>query len=136
MNRMHNTLVFCILAMTTHPGIAAPTSVPEVSQVRGLLLAAIDSKSGTADAWLIGPMAQKLRTETKAPDGTRVRASVSTVTLIRPGCKRLRLTLAMPTHKMLTRNGTREPFQMAYELNLCRDGQPPQVSSVGLEEKP
>ena len=46
----------------------------------------------------------------------------------------LRLSLAMPTHRMLTVNGTREPFQMAYELNLCRDGQPPQASSVGLKE--
>ena len=79
-------------------------------------------------------MADKLRAETKAPAGTKVRASVSTVSEFRAGCKRLRLSLAMPTHRMLTVNGTREPFQMAYELNLCRDGQPPQASSVGLKE--
>ncbi|KAB2318963.1 hypothetical protein F8A86_11440 [Betaproteobacteria bacterium SCN1] len=135
-NRIHNMLAFCILAMTTQTGIAASNSIPEVSQVRGLLLSAIESKSGTADAWLVGPMAQKLRAETQAPDGTKVRATVSTVAEIRPGCKRLRLILAMPSHKMLTRNGTHEAFQMAYELNLCRDGQPPQVSSVGLEKTP
>lgn len=115
-------------------GAGATSTLPESADVRGLLIAAIDARNGAAEAWLIGPIAQKLRTDTKAPPNTRVKASVSTVQVIRPGCKRLRLALAMPTHKMLTVNGTREPFQMAYELNLCRDGQPPQASSVGLKE--
>jgi len=59
---------------------------------------------------------------------------VSTLQIFRPGCKRLRLLLSMPTHKMKTVKGTMEPFVMFYELNLCRDGQPPQVSSVGMGE--
>jgi hypothetical protein len=33
---------------------------------------------------------------------------------------------------MKTVKGTIEPFQMYYELNLCRDGQPPKVSPVGM----
>lgn len=110
---------------------AAPT-LTETANVRSLLLAAIDSQSGMTEAWLIGPMAQKLKTDTKAPPNTRVKASVSTVQVIRPGCKRLRLALSMPSHKMQTVKGTMEPFSMFYELNLCRDGQPPQVSSVGM----
>lgn len=121
------------LAAHVMPATSAP-ALPVVTNVRGLLLSAIDNPSGKADAWLSGPMAEKLRAETKAPAGTKVKASVSTVSVFREGCKRLRLSLAMPTHRMLTVNGTREPFQMAYELNLCRDGQPPQASSVGLKE--
>ena len=122
------------IGLTTYGWSAAASTLPVVSNVRGLLISAIDSPSGKADAWLSGPMADKLRAETKAPAGTKVSASVSTVSEFRPGCKRLRLSLAMPTHRMLTVNGTREPYQMAYELNLCRDGQPPQASSVGLKE--
>ena len=112
--------------------IAAPT-LQETANVRGLLLSAIDSRDGTADAWLIGAMAQQLKNETRAPANSRVRVSVSTLQVIRgPGCKRLRLLLAIPSHRMKTVKGTMEPFQMYYELNLCRDGQPPQVSPVGM----
>jgi hypothetical protein len=111
--------------------IAAPT-LQETANVRGLLLSAIDSRDGTADAWLIGAMAQQLKNETMAPANSRVRVSVSTLQVIRPGCKRLRLLLAIPSHRMKTVKGTMEPFQMYYELNLCRDGQPPQVSPVGI----
>jgi len=113
---------------------AAAKTLPETANVRGLLLSAIDSRDGTAEAWLVGEMAQKLKNDTKAPANTRVKASVSTLQVFRPGCKRLRLLLSMPTHRMKTTKGTVEPFQMYYELNLCRDGQPPQVSPVGLGE--
>lgn len=115
-------------------GAFAAPMVPETANVRGLLLSAIDARDGTAEAWLTGPMAAKLKNETKAPPNTRVKVSVSTLQVFRPGCKRLRLLLSMPTHKMATVKGTMEPFMMYYELNLCRDGQPPQVSPVGLGE--
>lgn len=110
--------------------VAAP-ALQETSKVRGLLLSAIDSKDGTSDAWLVGPMAQTLKNQTKAPANSRVKAAVSTLKVIRPGCKRLRLLLSIPSHKMLTTKGTMEMFQMYYDLNICRDGQPPQVSPVG-----
>lgn len=132
MNRIMVMLLLTLLGSSLE-SVAAPT-LPETANVRGLLLAAIDSRDGTAQAWLIGDMAQKLKNDTKAPPNTRVKASVTTVQVIRPGCKRLRLVLGMPDHKMRTVNGTMEPFSMFYELNLCRDGQPPQVSSVGTGE--
>jgi hypothetical protein len=113
-------------------GAIAATTLQETANVRGLLLSAIESRDGTADAWLIGAMAQQLKNETRAPANSRVRVSVSTLQVIRPGCKRLRLLLAIPSHKMKTVKGTMEPFQMYYELNLCRDGQPPKVSPVGM----
>lgn len=124
-------LAFMLAAV---PALAAPP-VGEVTAVRGLLLAAIDAKDGKVAARLAGPMAQRLRSETKAPPNTPILATVSTVQVFRPGCKRLRLEFAMPTHKMATIKGTMEPFVMSYELNLCRDGQPPQVSRVGLERE-
>lgn len=136
MKRTLSALLPCLCLMLGAVGSSQAASLGEVSEVRGLLLAAIDARDGSASARLAGPIAQKLRTETKAPANTRVLATVTTVSVFRPGCKRLRLTLAMPTHKMATINGTTEPFVMFYELNLCRDGQPPQVSRVGLGVKP
>lgn len=134
---MKHAMLLSMLAMLLAANAGAQTSpkqLPETANIRGLLLSAIDSKNGTAEAWLTGPMAVKLKNETKAPPNTRVKVSVSTLQVFRPGCKRLRMTLAMPTHKMLTVKGTMEMFQMYYDLNLCRDGQPPQVSPVGLGE--
>lgn len=129
---MNRSIVILLLSLLgpSLESVAAPT-ISETANVRGLLLSAIDSRDGTAEAWLVGEMAQKLKNDTKAPPNTRVKATVTTVQVIRPGCKRLRLVLGMPTHKMKTVNGTMEPFSMFYELNLCRDGQPPQVSPVG-----
>lgn len=132
---MKHAMLLSMLAMMLAANAGAQTSpkqLPETANVRGLLLAAIDSKNGMSDAWLIGDMAQKLKTDTKAPANSRVKASVSTLQVIRPGCKRLRLLLSIPSHKMLTTKGTMETFQMYYDLNLCRDGQPPQVSPVGM----
>lgn len=124
-----------LLALLMNSGIAySAPEIGETANIRGLLLSAINSRDGKAEAWLVGPMAQKLKNDTKAPTYTKVKASVMTVQVIRPGCKRLRIVFSMPTHRMMTVKGTREPFSMFYELNLCQDGQPPQVSPVGLGE--
>jgi len=132
MSRLIAMLLLPLLGASA--GATAATTITETANVRGLLLSAIDSRDGTAEAWLTGELAQKIKHDTKAPANTRVKASVSTLQVFRPGCKRLRLLLSMPTHKMATVKGTMEPFMMYYELNLCRDGQPPQVSPVGLGE--
>lgn len=127
-------LLFCLL-LAANAG-AQTQRLPETDKVRGLLLSAIDAKDGTAEAWLTGAMAQKLKIETKAPANSRVKISVSTLRIFRPGCKRLRMLLSMPTHKMKTVRGTMEMFQMYYDLNLCRDGRPPHDSNVGRETAP
>lgn len=118
-----------LLAM---PAVSAP-AIQKVTQIKPLLIDAIDAPGGKSKAWLEGEMADKLRVGIKAPPKTPVLATVSTIHEFRPGCKRLRLVLTTPKHLMKTVKGTLEPFSMFYELNLCRDGQPPQVSSVGME---
>jgi hypothetical protein len=44
----------------------------------------------------------------------------------------MRMQLGEPSHKMATVNGTNEPFNVYFDLNICRDGRPPQDSKVGL----
>lgn len=122
-------ILACALSMSA---VAAPT-IQKTTQAKSLLLSAIDAPGGKTQAWLEGEIANRIRNQTKAPAKSPVLATVSTVKEFRPGCKRLRMVLSMPDHKMLTIKNTMEPFTMFYELNLCRDGQPPQASSVGMQ---
>lgn len=123
-------LLLCLTLMVfAHSAAAAPT-IPEVTSVNSLLIRAIDTDKEVV-AWLVGDVAEKIRRETKAPVGTKVMAKVSTVHVIRDGCKRPHLELSEPSHKMKTNKGTEEPFVMWYDMNMCRDGKPPQLSTIG-----
>jgi hypothetical protein len=116
------------------PSMADPSIVAKrVTQLKPLMLNAIDSPTGKAQAWLEGELADRIRIQIKAPAKSPVLATVRTVQEFRPGCKRLHVALSLPEHKMETTSHTWEPFLVWYELNLCRDGRPPQVSDVGKD---
>lgn len=129
MNKLCMILSFLVLS---NSAISAPT-IPEVSDMRSLLLKAIDTDQEVI-AYLKGDLAEKIKLQTKAPIDTKVKARVATVQKIRTGCKRLLVEFSEPSHLMQTNKGTKEPFIMWYQLNLCRDGKPPQISTVGLSE--
>ena len=124
-------MMFSFLLLSSH-AIAAPT-IPEVSDMRNLLIKAIDTDQEVI-AYLKGDLAEKIKLQTKAPADTKVKARVATVQKIRTGCKRLLVEFSEPSHMMQTTKGTKEPFTMWYQLNLCRDGKPPQISTIGLTE--
>lgn len=111
---------------------APVSSIPRTSDLHGLLISAIDTPDDEKKAWLDGPIADKLRVQTRAPASTPVLARISTLKVLRPGCSRMRMQLGEPSHKMATVNGTNEPFNVYFDLNICRDGRPPQDSKVGL----
>lgn len=123
-------LLLWLTLMTVSSGVFAAPAIPVVSSVNSLLIRAIDTDKEVA-AWLVGDVAEKIRQQTKAPIGTKVMAKVTTVHVIRDGCKRLHLELSEPSHKMKTNKGTEEPFVMWYDMNICRDGKPPQISAIG-----
>lgn len=123
---MRNCLAAVVLAALSS---LAHADLAEVTQVRGLLLAAVES--GQASAWMSGPMAQQLKSQINAPAGTRVLANVTTLKIIRPGCRRLNLELSTPGFQLQTRAGGREDFRVSYAMNLCSDGRPPESSNVG-----
>lgn len=130
--KRYSSLLFLFSLLSTWVQ-AAPT-IPETSDLREPMMRAIDSNR-EVEVNLTGEIAEKIRLQTKAPANTRVKAKISTVSVIRPGCKRLRLEFSEPTHKMKTVNGTEEPFLMWYEMNICSDGKPPQLSMVGLTKE-
>ena len=94
------------------------------------LLAALDAPAGRSDGDLSGPMAELFQAQTRSSGPVRVQ--VRTVRRsVQAGCARLQATLLQD--EVPTREGKRVPFAVRYELNLCRDGQPP---SEGGELEP
>ena len=86
------------------------------------LIAAIDAPEGRSEGELTGPMADVFQAQTRS--SAPVRAQVTTLTkFAQAGCARLQVTLRQ--EDVPTREGQRVPFAVRYELNLCRDGQPP-----------
>lgn len=122
-----------LLALVALP--ASAQSLPEVTQLRGLLLSAIESNR-KVEAWVAGPLAQTLTSRIQAPAGTRVKVEIDTLSVIRPGCKRLSVAFTTPGFSMQTTAGGKEVFRVNYGVNLCSDGKPPQESAVGREIAP
>jgi hypothetical protein len=86
------------------------------------LIAAIDAPDGRSDGDLGGWMTELFKGQTRSP--APVRVQVKTLRkFAEVGCARLEATLIQDD--VPTRDGKRIPFAVRYELNLCRDGQPP-----------
>ena len=86
------------------------------------LIAAIDAPDGRSDGELSGRMAEFFKGQTRSP--APVRLQVRTLRkFAEAGCARLEATLIQD--EVPTKDGKRIPFAVRYELNLCRDGQPP-----------
>lgn len=86
------------------------------------LIAAIDAPNGKSDGELSGPMAEffKAQTHSTSPVMVQVRTVKK---FAAAGCARLQATLLQDA--VPTQDGKLIPFAVRYELNLCRDGQPP-----------
>lgn len=92
------------------------------ADLKAHLLAALDAPEGRSDGELSGPMAALFQAQTRSSGPVRVQVR----TLRRSaqaGCARLQATLLQD--EVPTREGKRVAFAVRYELNLCRDGQPP-----------
>ena len=86
------------------------------------LIAAIDAPDGRSDGELSGRMADFFKGQTRSP--APVRLQVRTLRkFAEAGCARLEATLIQ--EDVPTKDGKRIPLAVRYELNLCRDGQPP-----------
>lgn len=92
------------------------------AEVKDFLYQALDSKTGTASGVVTGSMSDRFKQTTRS--SAPVTADVSTLKRFRqPGCSRLALVLKQ--EGVPTKGGKFVPFLMRYELNVCRDGNPP-----------
>jgi len=100
------------------------------TNIKPLLLQAIDAPDGRAEGEIVGPIADKFRetTGSNAP----VVAEVTTIKRFQQeGCSRLALRLTQ--NDVPTKDGKRVPFTIEYGLNLCRDGNPPDEALQGVQ---
>jgi hypothetical protein len=108
-------IALCVLASLGARDVLA-------ADLKHYLIAAIDAPDGRSDGDLSGRMAEffKGQTRSSAPVRVQVRTLRKFATA---GCARLEATLIQDD--VPTKDGKRIPLAVRYELNLCRDGQPP-----------
>jgi hypothetical protein len=95
-----------------------------VEGLRPLLIEAIDAADGAARGVLAGPPSEVLRRRGVSSEPLEV--EVTTLKVYRqPGCRRLNVRFAQRAVK--TGDGPPQDRAMAFQLNYCRDGQPPRT---------
>lgn len=109
------TMALCFFALLASKDILA-------ADLKQHLIAAIDAPNGQSDGELSGSMAEffKAQTHSSAPVMVQVRTVKK---FAEAGCARLQATLMQDA--VPTQDGKLIPFAVRYELNLCRNGQPP-----------
>lgn len=109
------TMALCFFALLASKDILA-------ADLKQHLIAAIDAPNGQSDGELSGSIAEffKAQTRSSAPVMVHVRTVKK---FAEAGCARLQATLMQDA--VPTQDGKLIPFAVRYELNLCRDGQPP-----------
>lgn len=109
------TMALCFFALLASKDILA-------ADLKQHMIAAIDAPNGQSDGELGGPMADffKAQTHSTSPVMVQVRTVKK---FAAEGCARLQATLLQDA--VPTQDGKQIPFAVRYELNLCRDGQPP-----------
>lgn len=111
----------CLLMLTS----AAHAS--ESSTLKSLMLIALNSPDGTANGIVEGAVADKIHVTTGAYDP--IRGEVTTIKRYKEeGCSRLAVKLIQPNTP--TKEGTKTDFALNYELDLCKNGQPPSSTST------
>ena len=108
-------MALCFFALLASKDILA-------ADLKQHLIAAIDAPNGQSDGELSGSIAEffKAQTRSSAPVMVRVRTVKK---FAEAGCVRLQATLMQDA--VPTQDGKLIPFAVRYELNLCRNGQPP-----------
>ena len=114
---------FCgvLLAMQRVGAVPAPEVAADL---RPFLVAAIDAPDGRAAGTLAGPFAELLRS--RGISAAPLLIEVTTLRAYRePGCKRLNVQFRQGAVKV----GDAPPIdrEIAFQLNYCRDGQPPRT---------
>jgi len=104
--------------------ISATAGERVVEDLRPLLVEAIDAADGASRGVLGGPPSEVLRR--RGVSSAPLEVEVTTLKVYRePGCRRLNVRFAQRAVK----TGDRPPQDraMAFQLNYCRDGQPPRT---------
>ena len=112
--------VIGLAVLLVTPVSASPS--PEVSNLRPLLVAAIDAPDGRSAGTLAGPLAEVLRS--RGVSAAPLLVEVTTLTIYRqPGCRRLNVRFQQ--QDVTIKNAPPADRELAFQLNYCRDGRAP-----------
>ncbi len=107
--------------------LASAAQASDSNTVKTLMLMALNSPDGASKGIVEGAVADKIHETTGAYDP--VRAEVSTLKRYKEeGCSRLAVKLIQPNTP--TKEGPRTDFALNYELDMCKNGQPPSSTST------
>ncbi len=121
MTRRHSLLALGLL-VTAISGQAADQRLA-VQELRPLLVRAIDAADGLAQGELVGEAARTIGQHFRS----RAPLLIDVLTLRRlaqPGCARLRVSFRQEEVRLPGADAAM-PRSLAFEVNFCRDGQPP-----------
>ena len=92
---------------------------------RSLFTKVIDAPGGVVKTELHGPLLQKVQSEVHTD--ARVFVEVRAIQVLpQPGCKRLKVIFSAPESRLPTKDGGTAPLDgVGFEVNMCRDGNPP-----------
>ncbi len=123
---MRILLAIPILAFIADAGAQTPERKP-VRDARLLLVAAIDSPSGTAHGILVGDLAEAITKRFEATSPIYIDVAIERH-YAQAGCSRLRVTFWQDGVLL---PGARAPRKQTIEMgiNYCRDGMPPKSLS-------
>lgn len=90
-----------------------------------LILSALNSKSGTAESNVTGPLADKIRSTINRPNAV-VHVEVRTLEkLPQEGCSRVKVRYTTPGTLLPMSDGSTQMLDMNAQINVCKNGLPP-----------
>ena len=93
----------------------------EVTDLRPLLVAAIDAADGRSTGTLAGPLAEVLRS--RGISAAPLLVEITTLVIYRQGCRRLNVRFQQ--REVTINNAPPADRGLAFQLNYCRDGRAP-----------
>lgn len=120
---MQHISFYKLLIITIWFGI--PQICSANTEFKPIIMEAVNSESGEAQAYLSGPLADLIRARTNKPNMDILVQVTTLQQLPEPGCKRVKIRFTTPGTVLPVSDGSSRMLDMDLKLNICKDGQPP-----------
>lgn len=97
-------------------------AISQVSSMKDVLMGALNSKSGSAEAFVVGQLADKIRAQIQKPDAKVLAKAVVLAPLPQEDCKVVEVIFTTPGTKLRTPSGDMRELDMRMKFNVCKNG--------------
>lgn len=97
-------------------------AITQASSMKDVLLGALNSKSGTSEALVVGQLADNIRAQIQKPDARVMAKAVVVAPLPQEDCKVVELIFTTPGTKLRTPSGDMRELDMRMKFNVCKNG--------------